>query len=400
MKLIYGCVLMIKFLVTGARSPAALEIARNLSHFGYSVILADTLNYPLAKNSYSVERYYRLPSPLRNIKQFQVEIEKIIVTENIDVIVPTCEEVFYIAFIKDALEKKCSVFCPPFNLIKAMHSKLNILSLCDGLDIRLPKTQLLNEYTISELKDFDQIVLKREFCRFGTGVNLNPSLKNIDEWLAKETTPVLLQEKVRGVEHCSYSVARNGIVLAESIYKPIYRVKSSAGIYFEPVINESISLFIREFCLKYRYTGQVGFDVMLDKNEVTLIECNPRTTSGVHFLENNDLGSLFAESNTKKIMNFQQPIPARNDSNKRTPKMVSSAMLLLALPEALIKGDIKRCWQDYLKATDVISKKNDKSHIIYTFLSFFELLNLAIKKRISIREAATFDIEWDGEDIT
>lgn len=41
---------MVSFLITGARAPVALELARNFYSHGHRVILADSLTYPLARN--------------------------------------------------------------------------------------------------------------------------------------------------------------------------------------------------------------------------------------------------------------------------------------------------------------------------------------------------------------
>ncbi len=54
---------MKKVLITGARAPVALHLARLFSDSGMDVILADTLTAPLARWSPACARYVQLPKP-------------------------------------------------------------------------------------------------------------------------------------------------------------------------------------------------------------------------------------------------------------------------------------------------------------------------------------------------
>ena len=62
---------MAKFLLTGARAPVTLELLRNLSRHGHEVYLADSMLYPMAKNSRYLQHYFYIPSPKNNIQTYQ-----------------------------------------------------------------------------------------------------------------------------------------------------------------------------------------------------------------------------------------------------------------------------------------------------------------------------------------
>ena len=95
---------MAKFLITGARAPVALELARNLSKDGHTVYIADSLRFPLARCSNFVKKIFRIAAPRLSLSQFKNDLQKIIKDYNIDLLIPTCEEVFYISAIKSSLE--------------------------------------------------------------------------------------------------------------------------------------------------------------------------------------------------------------------------------------------------------------------------------------------------------
>ncbi|VAW68026.1 hypothetical protein MNBD_GAMMA10-788, partial [hydrothermal vent metagenome] len=173
---------MAKLLLTGARAPAALELARNLHRHGHQVIIVDSLVYPLARNSKAIDRFYKIPGPKENIKKFKKKLLLIIQQEKIDYLIPTCEEIFYISFLKSELEKCCQVLCPDFDLIIKLHSKIKILDLCADKGVGIPSTQIIEKSNLEKLAEINGVIAKKEFCRFGTDVLLSPTremLKNI-----------------------------------------------------------------------------------------------------------------------------------------------------------------------------------------------------------------------------
>ncbi|WP_439148039.1 hypothetical protein [Vibrio sp.] len=390
---------MKSFLITGARAPVALEIARNLKFHEHKVIMADSIRYPLAKNSYCVDAFYVLPSPKDGIEGYLEALIEIILIRKIQYLIPTCEEVFYISSIRESLAHYCQVICPEFSLIKKLHSKYEILTACEGFPIRLPNTTLINDMALiddtiqvnnhkklqsSQLKN---CIVKREFCRFGTDVLLQPSINSVHRMQTKASGRLLLQEKILGTEYCTYAIAISGKVYAQTIYQPAHRVKVAAGIYFKPVEDIRVSTFVEQFCLKHQYTGQIGFDVIVNENGVHLIECNPRATSGVHLLSEVNLAEAFIA----KCYQEQEKLPK--------PRMLAFAMLGVSLPLALKNRQYRNWLNDFKQASDVISCTYDNSSVLHLICSITELCFIAVKHNVSIRAASTQDIEWDGEDI-
>lgn len=398
---------MAKILITGARAPVALDWARNLEKFGHQVYVADSLSYPLARNTAAIIEYIRIPEPRTELQDYAQALMKLCALYDIDFILPTCEEVFYLSWLKPQLESfqfkatqlksthlknspvktACQVICPDFDLIARLHSKVKFLEMAEGLGISIPKTLVLTGREIKGLTlDFTQYVIKKEFCRFGTDVKVSPKNSYIQR--LEDEQNYLLQEKVSAkdsTELCSYGIAHNGKLLAHGIYEPTYRVKQSSGIYFKNVVSEQIFNFIQRFVQKHQYTGQLGFDFIVNGHEVTVLECNPRATSGLHLLTDQNLFPCLTGGASDCI------------TPKRPASMIGAAMLLIAFPQVLFKGQVKQWRTDYRLAEDIIVVPDDNAFWLFQFKSIGELIAKALKRKISVREASTLDIEWDGE---
>jgi len=89
---------MRRVLITGARAPVALHLARLFADAGYEVVAADTLRAPLARASRHVARYHRLAAPAENPAGFAAALGDVIAAEQPDLVIPTCEEIFYLAW--------------------------------------------------------------------------------------------------------------------------------------------------------------------------------------------------------------------------------------------------------------------------------------------------------------
>lgn len=96
-------------MILGARAPACLEWARAFAGAGWHVTVADSLSWPLARSSRSAHAFLRLPEPRRDVNAWIKALLKAIQAEKIDLVLPTCEEVFIwrMAWISSA---KCAVY--------------------------------------------------------------------------------------------------------------------------------------------------------------------------------------------------------------------------------------------------------------------------------------------------
>ena len=77
--------------------------------------------------------------------------------------------------------------------------------------------------------------------------------------------------------------------------------------------------------------------------------------------------------------------------------MLAAIMLTEGLRSALRRGKIRRWRTDWNRASDVLSEPNDARPTLGAIFDIGSSGWLALQQRCSLRQAATRDIEWDGE---
>lgn len=355
-------------LITGARAPVALEMARSFKQAGHRVIAGDALYWTITRWSNTVDKYIVFPSPRHQFEAFRNRIMHLVQTERITHILPTCEEAFYFSRIKSELP--CTVWTAELAQMNLLHSKLAFIELAAPF-FAVPQTRVLSQFT--EWTQSSDYVFKPIYSRFATSVYINRQLSpdsippaNHPQWIA--------QRKVEGKEICVYSIWEQGKMKAFAAYLPLYRVGRGAGIFFEPITHQLIHEQVEAFGSHLSYHGQLCFDIILDQSGTPyVIECNPRSTSGAHLLHLHLATAFLGEAS---------PPP---DEQARC---IRYAMLIL-FPSKIFNRQVR-------SARDVILRKKDFLPSLLQPLSILEISWIRLRTRRSWLEATTGDIEWNG----
>ncbi len=369
-----------RILITGARSPVAVDWAQCLMNQGHQVTMTDCSRFPLGRFIKGIEGYLRTPPPKQYFDGYCTAVLDIIDSRQIDIVIPTCEEIFYLAKLK-AERPDTHWFMPDFNLLHTLHNKKQVFDALTGLlQIRLPKTELITSK--KQLQQDSDWILKPVYSRFGTEVIRNITTEAIAGIDVSAHTPWVRQQKLNGRPICLSALFCDGKLIAHQSYLPRYCVNGSAATWFEPVSDCRIQPFLEAFGTKHRFHGQVSFDFVEDDNELYVIECNPRATSGLHLLTD----QLIWKNNGLEQVTTKQP----------EAKHLGSAMLMSGGLRSFFS---KQSWQSYLSATCAIDCTRYPVSSFGIILSSFELLFNAVRKKRSLSSVTTFDIEWNGEQI-
>src|SRR5688572_24193417 len=116
-------------LVTSARFPHALAEIRSFGQQGHRVYAADTFRTSPGTHSRYVAERMLTASPLFETTRFVADIEEIVRSRAIDLLVPECEEVFYLAHGSDRLAGLTELFFPPFATLRQLHDKRAFIDL-------------------------------------------------------------------------------------------------------------------------------------------------------------------------------------------------------------------------------------------------------------------------------
>lgn len=357
-------------LISGARAPIALEMARSFTAAGHRVVMMDCLHLTIARWTNTIDQYYTVPSPRFDKTGFIRAVKEIIRREQVTHLIPTCEEAIFIADCQNALP--CEVWTVNHDLIVRLHNKY-FFALQYGHLLPIPRTVLVNDF--NDWDNSENYAFKPVYSRFASSVILKT---RIDSSFFKEPSKAhwVAQQFISGKEVCIYSIWDKGNLKAFAAYHPLYRAGKGAGIFFEPVQNDAIFKYVKRFGAEIKYHGQLCFDVIIDHNQQAyFIECNPRGTSGAHLL-NKQLAAAFLEDGCI--------LP-----ESRKDFSVKYAMALFH-PSSLFKKRV-------IQSIDVIFSRRDMKPFFFQIAALIEIAYIKFTKNLSWLEATTSDIEWNGD---
>lgn len=379
-----------KVLILGGRAPVALDHARRFAHQGWQVHVADSIACRLSTSSRAVHASHAIAPPRFAADTFVADLSTIIRRHRIDLVLPSNEEALYLSRYRDALPAGVRVAVDDFALVSALHGKAGFIELARAQGMPVPASARVR--TLDEARDWSTgraVVLKPEFSRFGVHVRLHPDGIPADAPPLPGPGPWVVQALLPGIELCSYAVADRGRLRALACYQPRYRLGRSASYYFEPAWRQDIHDAVARLVAGTGYSGQISFDWIVGGDGCArAIECNPRATSGLH---------LFARDAALPAALMGDEVDCPPPPGQ--PRMLAAVMLGAGLPRALRSGSL-RAWQDdWSRARDVIVEPGEPAPLCGAVADIGAWSLLAARQRISLREASTRDIEWDGQDM-
>jgi len=389
-------------LLTGARAPVTLDLARALHRRGHRVIGAESMDYPLSKHSRAFSKFYRIAAPNESLDTFRSDLLSIIDREKVDALVPTCEEAFHVSRIRDAIPASIEVWVDDPRKLDSLHSKFQFNQLGIPLNFEAPKSYPVR--SASEARDAvlalpgTHVVLKPDFSRFAaktlilTKPEAEARLSSLDwskTWVA--------QECLSGPEFCTYSVALRGKLVAHVTYDHEFTAGRGAGICFRAIEHPAIESWVRSFVQKNEFHGQIAFDfIEVSPGKVLPLECNPRATSGLHLIaQDREFLDLFSTSNAAPGSRPSRPKPGASGQ-------LRLAMLVYGLPSLRpfsIEGlkRVGRWFAVFFGAREVVFSWKDPLPFFDQFVSFAKLILQAKRRNLSPLEVSTRDIEWNGK---
>lgn len=371
-------------LITGARAPVALHLKRLLVAAGHTVWLADCVRHPLAATGDDRTRYRQLPPFTEDHQLAAGALKRLISEKDIQLVIPTCEEALHLSAIWQSNQMQADLFAPDIELLQQVHNKYEFIQLCSNLGLPTPRTQLLqNPADIAKIATPKDWVFKPVWSRFGSEVLLRPNASPLGRIIPSPDAPWVAQEALEGTEICTYAIAHEGRIVALASY--IGMVRAGAAVCFEPINSDDIRDFVSKFVQQTAWTGQISFDFIKAKTgQLMPIECNPRATSGLHFFSEPDGFSKALFGDTAEVT-----------PNVTTPQGVRMALWLYGLPK-LFGRNSKTVLRAFRSVEDVISWPDDRISWATQIRSVAEFARIALRERISLQEASTWGIEWNG----
>ncbi|MEA5573349.1 ATP-grasp domain-containing protein [Calothrix sp. UHCC 0171] len=387
-------------LLTGGRAPVTLELARFFTTAGYQVFVADSIKHHLCTNSRYVFKNFLVPQPRYNSTAYIQALLEIVKQENIHLLIPTCEEIFYISHGLIELNKYCQVFAETVHILNQLHNKWEFICQVKKLDLVTPQTWLVKSKAeiidiLQSSNSFHKLILKPVYSRFASNIHiLSPknyqlSVQEIEHIQISKNKTWVVQEFISGKHYCSYSIVHQGKITAHAAYPTVFTAGKGSCIYFEAVNHPQILQWVKTFVESLKFTGQIAFDFIEANDILYPLECNPRAISAIHLFQVSDKLETAFLNTTSEIIQPQMYQRA----------MISMAMLVYGLPDAIRYHQFRQWLKIFFSTKDVIFRISDVMPFFSIFIILWQSLLMSFKTGLSLIQVSTQDIEWDGENI-
>ena len=350
--------------MVGVRSPVALELVRQLHFHGLEVEGADFLHFPLGRFSSRLKRYHRLPSPRWRRDAFEQRLGSL----PHSAVFACNEEILWCSACRPGVWDRPE-------LLERLHRKDRFVDLLRQCGLPAPQTTPLESWAGRP----EEVVLKQTYSRFGESTWTQPTAKLIES--LRSQPGWLVQQKLEGEQVCFSGFAWKGELVCGCCYQSRWGSlrgadHGGAGLYFQVCEAPALLEQARQLVARLEFSGPLGLDFVGG----VAVECNPRWTSGIHLL---DLTPALAALG----------LPTRPGWRVRQRAQLATAMLLRSrFP--------REFWRDWRAARDVIFHPQDWGPALAQPLVLAESLWVAKRRRISLSQAMTWDIEWNGpEDV-
>lgn len=365
--------------LTLGRLPKALDLARGFSAVGWRVVVAEPFARHLCGSSRDVARSIRLPPPSQGKRAYLEALAKVVRDESAELVVPVSEETMHVAHLPPLLPPGARVATMPPDQILALHHKGGFIraGLAHGLTV--PESVALGTPEATTLAREAAVVVKPVHSCSGRGVRILAA----GDALPAESDPHLVQRFIRGAEFSTCSLAHQGRVLGTTVYRGA-QMSGSVAVSFERVDHPAIESWAARFIAASNWSGFISFDLIVDDAGTPWgIECNPRTTSGLHFFEAADIARSLADPTA----------PPPRHRPERTLQQFWSCLTETQL--SLFKGGPFRANLKRLLTTrDVCWQARDPWPLLAMPYTAWPIIRDAAKKGVPFGEVATLDVGW------
>ncbi|MBC7433927.1 MAG: ATP-grasp domain-containing protein [Rubritepida sp.] len=273
-------------LLTLGRLPKGLDVARSFAANGWRVVVAEPFGWTLVGASRSVAASHRVSAPAAGHAAYLADLARVVIAEDVSLVVPISEETMHVAHLPGV-----PVFTGPAAAVLRAHHKLGFVEWAGELGLDVPETHALGTPEAAALAARADFITKPVHACSGRGVRFFTA----GDAPPDETVATVLQARLRGDIISSCAIARQGRVVGNALYRGT-QFSGSVAIAFERIAHPAAEEWIARFVAGTGWTGFVSFDFIVDgAGRPWAIECNPRTTSGLHFFATADIAPAVLE---------------------------------------------------------------------------------------------------------
>jgi len=369
-------------LLTLGRLPKALEMARALHAAGARVLIAEPFVRHLSAVSRAVERSFVVTAPVVDRARYLAELGAIVQREAVDLVVPVSEEIIHVAALHGTLPANCRLFSLPAAAVRAVHHKGQFIDLCRAAGVDAPETCALDDPAAAALAARSGYVLKPVAACSGRGVQFFERGAALPRGRAASVHgPMIVQQRLEGDLVSSFSIARRGEVRGTVLYRGAV-MQGTVAVCFERLeVPPAITQWISRFVAHTAFDGFISFDLIVTADGRPYgIECNPRATSGIHFVAPRYLAAALLAPQTDRELELRPE-----------PLMQQFFPCLTETQRSVFTARFARNLQCLRRAREVTWEPRDPWPFIAMPYTAWNIIALAARKRMTFGEVAMLD---------
>jgi hypothetical protein len=355
--------------LTLGRLPKALDIARSFAAAGWRVVVAEPFACTLVGASRAVAATHRLPAPVDGKQAYLDALAAVVARENAALVVPVSEETPHVAH----LATPARLFTMPAPVVLRMHHKQGFIEAAQGFGLDVPESFAPGSTEAAALAARADFITKPVHSCSGRGVRF---------FTAGDAAPAepgtVVQRRIHGDVISSCTLAHAGRVASTVVYRGAL-FSGAVAIAFERIEHAATEDWIARFIAATHWTGFISFDFILDATGRPWgIECNPRTTSGLHFWRTEDIAPAILDP----------AHPLRHRPERRLQQAYS------VLTAAWGAGPRRAAWRTLFSTRDVSWAARDPMPFLTMSWTSWPIIREAVRRRMTFGEVATLDVGW------
>jgi predicted ATP-grasp superfamily ATP-dependent carboligase len=350
------------------------------------VVVADPFAWHVSRLSRDVARSVRVRPPAESREGFLDDLAAICERERVDVVVPVSEEAIHAVGVADRLPAHTRLYAAPAPVVRALHDKAAFNATATALGLTAPRTAFLGTDAAHALvRDMD-VVLKPQWSCGGMGISF---VDRAGALPAAGAEPVLVQQRIRGPHRSSFTVAVHGVPVATSVYKGNVFSGTVSCAFERDDDSPQVVAWAERFVRETGHHGFLSLDFILDDAGTPYaIECNPRVTSGVHFLDTRAIADVILHERTNGTVPFRT----------RTRFQHFYATLMEAEGRLFTGKPSRAQFHALATSRDVVWSWRDPLPFLLMTPASWPILKLAMFHGVPMSEGATRDVAYFARD--
>jgi predicted ATP-grasp superfamily ATP-dependent carboligase len=371
-------------LLTLGRLPKALDLARGFARRGHRVIVAEPFRRHVTGASRHVARSYQVTAPAVSPDDYLRDLLAVVQRERVGLIVPVSEEILHASRLAPLLPPEVRMLAMPHDVLLELHDKRRFTEVCARLGVDAPQTAPSDDARAIDIAARGPYVVKPVFSCSGRGVRF----QSRGAAIPADGGRAIVQAFVAGAVMSTFSFADRGRPIVTVVYRGAV-MSGTVAVCFERVVSQpAIESWVSRFVERSGFSGFISFDFVVDADgRAWGIECNPRATSGLHFVRSDELARSIldpaaASPRLRGELLLQQLYPCLTETQRT-----------MLHDRQHFGANLRALWS----ARDVTWDWSDPWPFVGMPLTSLPIIRESIRRGCTFGEVATLDVGWyDG----